>query len=617
MMSEPTAHPALLGVTQSLLGREWRLRGSGADRIVCGLSQQYDLSDPVARILAARGYTQDNTERFLNISLRDHLPAEPIKAFKDMDKAVARLLWAIRHDEPIVVYADYDCDGATSGALVRLYLRALGIQTVSYIPDRLRDGYGGGRTSIDEVRAMLDSRGAGPGRGLCIMLDCNSRAFDLLAYAQQRGVTVIIGDHHKTEGELPHAEAIVNPMRWDDDSASNVLVKDLVSVGIAFMMMGALNSALRDEGYFTSSRPAPDMRDFLDLVAVGTVADVGRLTGLNRTLVARGLEKLQERKNIGLATLLRLSGLDISQRPTAEDIGFRIGPRINAAGRIDRTDLGITLLCTQSELEALELAEQLGAINRARQEINEQMMAEARHQALAQMESGAPVLVVANRAWHPGVVGIVAGRLREEFYRPAFVFGRNPHLEEHLLTGSGRSVEGIDLGEAVISGQIRGLFKGGGHAMAAGATVDGRQLDDFRRYLAETLAREIDRLPPRPLLHCDLVLDAGAVTLDLVRQLDRLEPCGKDNPAPMLGLAGVRLSYVQPMGQQGQHLRCEFSNASGHKVSAVVWNCMDKPHGKALLEGRGSHFHIMGVVSKNSFNGRDSAQFRVEDVAAA
>jgi single-stranded-DNA-specific exonuclease len=604
---------ALFGVTNSLLGREWRLRPAPAERVVQGLMQQYNLDDAVARILAARGLNQENSERFLNISLRDHLP-DPMK-FKDMPQAVERMIYAIKHDEPVVILCDYDCDGATSGALTYRYLTRMGLRVKFRVPERLREGYGGNTQTLDDIRAMMNSMGAGKGQGLCMMFDVNSRAHELIDYGNKLGFETIIGDHHKTEIELPKARAIINPMRFDENPG---MPTELVSVGIAFMMMGALGKKLRDSGFFGPDRLKPEMRDYLDLVAVGTVADVGRLTGINRTLVARGLEVLGERKNPGLAQLMRVAGIDESVMPNEENIGFGIGPRINAAGRIDDTSIGIQLLCTDNTIEAAELAQKLGAINRTRQSINEKMMESARAMAQEQVARGAPVLVIADENWHPGVVGIVAGRVREEFYRPTFVFGHNPYHEAHMLVGSGRSVDGVDLGEAIIKGQLQGRFKGGGHAMAAGATIDGQRLREFQDYLANELDPEIKALPPRPILMCDQVVDATAVTLKTEENLRVIAPFGKDNPPITLVLNAIALQATKSLGDDGQHIKCIFTNAAGQKVEAVFWRAGEKPRiGELLSAPPATPFHVAGTVKRNDWQGQSRPQFVIEDMALA
>ena len=447
------AQPAFLGVTRSVTGRRWRARAED-NRLVQALSQRLGVPELIARVLAGRGVDLEHGDTFLQPTLRDLLP-DP-SAFRDMDRAASRIVTALQSHESVAVFGDYDVDGATSAALLGLFFRSVGAEIRVYVPDRLREGYG------PNAPALL--RLAAEGVKLVITVDCGTLAYAPLAAAAAAGLEVIVVDHHLAEPALPTAVAVINPNRLDEDGGH----RQLAAVGVAYLLVVAVNRALRDAGWY-ATRPAPNLLQWLDLVALGTVCDVVPLTGINRALVGQGLKVMAQRGNIGLAALADVAGL--SEPPGCYHLGFLMGPRVNAGGRVGQADLGARLLTTEDPAEATALARELDRLNAERRGIELGVQAEAEAQAAAQSDAtdgAGPLVVAAGRGWHQGVIGIVAGRLKERYRRPALVVA----LDGGIGKGSGRSVAGVDLGSAVTAAHQAGLLiNGGGHAMAAGLTV--------------------------------------------------------------------------------------------------------------------------------------------------
>ncbi len=583
---------ALLGVARSLGGQRWQAR-PGDDRAAAAIQQRLGVPDLVARLLVQRGVLPDEAERFLLPRLRDSLP-EPY-SLRDMEPAAERLARAIRNEEAVAVFGDYDVDGATSAALLQRFFRALGRPLRVYIPDRLREGYGPNPAALQGL--------AGEGVRLLVTVDCGTTAHEALAAGHAAGLEVLVVDHHVAETALPEALAIVNPNRLDDDSGAG----SLAAVGVLFLLLIAVNRALRRAGHFESGREEPRLMDWLDLVALGTVADVAPLTGLNRALVAQGLKVLERRGNAGLAALLKVSGQP--ERLSAGSLAFQLGPRVNAGGRVGRADLGATLLASDDPVASEPLAQELDRLNRERQEIEAAVQA----QAVAAVESGPPpegMIVVAAEGWHPGVIGIVASRLRERFGLPALVIA----LEEGLGKGSGRSVSGLDLGALVLRAKAEGLLvNGGGHRMAAGLTVAEAALPDLTAFLQEHAAKDLTKIGYRPTLQVDAVISGRGATAELVEGCQSLAPFGVGNPQPRFALSALRLASVEVMAERHLRLRAESDGAAN--LRAVCFRAFDGPLGEALLAARGRRLHLAGRLERDAWRGGDAVQLILEDAA--
>ena len=594
-------HPALFGVEQSLTGRRWVLRsleGQQLERTTAAIEQHYNLPEAAARILAARGYTKESAESFLNPSLREQLP-DPL-SLKDMDKAIARVQIALQKREKIAIYGDYDVDGATSSAVLIRYFKALGQEVTAYVPDRLQEGYGPNSNALTLLHQA--------GHSLCITVDCGTTALEPLTVAQNLGLDVVVLDHHTPELTLPPAVALVNPCRMDDPTPH----KNLAAVGVCFLFVVGLNRALRQAGFFATQKE-PDLMALLDLVALGTVADVVPLLGLNRVFVSRGLEVMAQQENVGMSMLTAVSGL--KERPEAWHLGFYLGPRVNAGGRVGASDLGVKLLTTDNTARAQQLAEELNTLNLERQAIEASILEQATYQADLQVAAESPFIMVADQSWHPGVIGIVAGRLKEKFNRPALVLGYNPHKE--IYVGSGRSIEGIHLGNAIHAARDEGLILGGGgHMMAAGVSMTAAQLEPFRAFMHHRVGHALTQVERKLVQHVDAVLSVSGVNEAFMSQLARLAPFGQGNPQPIIAVQSARLVYAEPT-RNGQHLRCQFIGAEGKKLEAMMWRAATEPHGQTLLDGRNQLFHLAGTLSLNHFQGRTSVQFTLSDVARA
>jgi single-stranded-DNA-specific exonuclease len=589
-----SAPAALLGVERSLLGRRWRQR-AGDDRAGLALAQQLGVPEIIGRLLAARGVAVEQAERFLAPTLRDFLP-DP-SHLKDMDKAVARVAAAIAAGELIAVFGDYDVDGATSAGLLQRFLTAVGGRVRVYIPDRQREGYGPNAAALLRLQAE--------GAGVVITVDCGTTAHAPLAAATAAGLDVIVVDHHVAEPALPPAFAIINPNRLDETSPHGVLA----AVGVAFLLVVAINRALRLAGWY-AARPAPDLVQWLDLVALGTICDVVPLTGVNRALVTQGLKLLQRRGNLGLAALADAAG--IGERLDAYHAGFILGPRVNAGGRVGQADLGARLLASNDAVETRTIAQQLDTLNGERRDIEARVLA----QAIDQVESGdrqAPLVFVAGEGWHPGVIGIVASRLKERYNRPACVTA----VAEGIGKGSGRSVPGLPLGAAIIAARQAGLVtNGGGHAMAAGFTVDAARLGALRDFLAE---RAIAALGPDGLaaeLGIDGVLTLGAATPALVTLVGQLGPFGTGNAEPRFALSNLRIVKAEVVGSQ--HVRCILADGAGNaRLKAIAFRCIEGELGPALLHGHGRGFHVAGHIRADHWQGDEDVQLVLDDAVPA
>ncbi len=587
--------PAFLGVARSATGRRWVGPSPAVERLGQAIAQAAEVPEIVGRVLAARGVAPDAAGAYLAPRLRELMPDPSTLA--DMDAAAERLADAVTRGERIALFGDYDVDGGASVALLEDWLAELGLAATPYIPDRIGEGYGPNPSAMREL---------GRRHGLVLCLDCGSGSVEPVAAARAAGADVIVVDHHLAEGPLAPALAVVNPNRPDCGSGLGALS----AAGVAFLLLVAANRALRRRGAFRA-RPEPDLMARLDLVALATVADVAPLTGLNRAFVRQGLAVLARRGRPGLAALADVAGL--TAPPTARDLGYALGPRINAGGRIGEADLGRRLLATRCPREAAALAARLDALNRERRAVEAAVLSAATAAVEAQGAEG-PLVWAAAEGWHAGVVGIVASRLKERFARPAVVIG----IEGGTGRGSGRSVAGVDLGTAVAGLAAEGLIaKGGGHAMAAGLTVAAGAVPEAMAALERRLARQGAGLGGPRDLAIDGAVAPGAATAGLVGALDGAGPYGQANPAPRLALAGVRAEGLRAMGDG--HRRLRLRGASGPALEAVAFRAEEAGIAAFLdaAAGSGVALHVAGRLEIDDWGGRRRATLRLEDAAPA
>ena len=578
---------AFLDVDPSVTGRRWIGPGAEADRLAEALAQETRLPLPLARVLVARGVAPAEAARFLEPQLRDLLP-DP-RSLRDMELAAARFLKAVKAREPIAVFADYDVDGGSSAALLLTWLRAMGRQATLYIPDRIDEGYGPNEPAMAAL--ARDHR-------LILCVDCGTLSHGPIAAA--RGADVVVLDHHLGGETLPPALAVVNPNRQDESGE----LGHLCAASVVFLMLVEANRQLRAEG-----GTGPDLMAMLDLVALATVADVAPLTGVNRALVRQGLKVMARRERPGLVALADVARMDCA--PAAYHLGFLLGPRVNAGGRIGAADLGARLLATADPAEAAALAERLDVLNTERREIENRV----RDAALAQAEArglDGPLVWAAAEGWHPGVVGIVAARLKEATNRPAVVIG----FEGGIGKGSARSVAGVDLGAAVQRVAAEGLLlKGGGHRMAAGLTVTEALLEPAMARLSELLARQGAGAGGPADLRLDGLLMPAAATPALVEEIEKAGPFGQGAPAPRFAFAAMAITHARRIGEN--HLRLTFGDETGARLEAVSFGAFDGPLGP-LIEGHGgARFHLAGRLEINRWQGRSKVQLRLEDAARA
>ena len=587
-----------LGVEKSATGRSWRdrLDERGQARALA-IAQRAGVPELLARVLAGRGVEADAVAAYLDPSIRT-LMSDP-HVLTDMQAAAARLTHAVIRGESVAIFGDYDVDGATASALLARYLRHCGLDPIVHIPDRIFEGYG---PNVDAIRSFAER-----GVKLLVTVDCGTTSIEPLTEAKTLGLDVVVIDHHQADEELPPAAAIVNPNRADDLSG----LGHLAAVGLVFVTLVALTRELRRRNFWTGSRSEPDLLSLLHLVALGTVADVVPLTGLNRAFVAKGMIALRRRDHIGLTALMdaaRLSG-----PPEPWHLGFLLGPRINAGGRIGRADLGVRLLLEEDPSEAARIASELDRLNRERQQIELATVAQAEAEAMAALgleEKGA-VVVTAREGWHPGVVGLVAARLKERYGRPAFAIALEPG---GIGTGSGRSIAGVDLGQAVRRAVRDGLLlKGGGHAMAAGITLKKDALAAFRAFLEDALGASVEVARRERALLIDGAVSGGGVNLALAELLARAGPYGAGNPEPLLALPAHTLSYADPVGEN--HIRARFKSGDGKTVNAIAFRAGATPLGQALLDNRGRLMHAAGHVAIDRWQGEERVQMRLVDVA--
>lgn len=587
--------PPFLGVARSALGRRWVERAADASAALA-IAQRLNAGEIVGRLLASRGVGLDAAARYLSPTLKNDLPDPNV--ILDMECAALRIAAAVRTGEGIAIFGDYDVDGATSSALLARFLRAVGVEPTIYIPDRLSEGYG------PNVAAM--TRLAREGAKVIITVDCGTQAYEALTAARDAGADVVVCDHHLPGELLPPALAIVNPNRHDDRSE----LGQLAAVGVAFMLAVAVNRVLRDGGWF-AARPEPDLRPLLSLVALGTVADVVPLKGLNRTFVVKGLEQMAAAPFAGVAALKAVGGLSGEVEPY--HLGFVLGPRVNAGGRVGRCDLGARLLATDDAGEAEAIARELDVLNQQRRAIEQATLDEA----IAMVEGdaalrGAPVLVVARERWHPGVIGIVAGRLKERYGKPAIVIGVNDGIGK----GSGRSLNGVDLGSAVVAAREAGLLvNGGGHKMAAGLTIEGRQVPALADFLAARLGGDCAASTDGATLTLDGALSAKGATVEMCALIARCGPYGAGNPEPLFAFPNMRVVNAAVVGES--HVRCVFTGADGARLSGIAFRALQSELGALLLNAKGRALHIAASLKADEWQGNVRVQAQIRDAAPA
>jgi single-stranded-DNA-specific exonuclease len=588
----PIEAPGFLGVARSLSGRAWRMRP--ADEALTRRHQlDCGLDEPIARALAARHIAAGQVEPYLNPTLKALFP-DP-SSFLEMDRAAELLVDALERGRPMAVFADYDVDGASSAALLVRWFRAMGAELPIYVPDRITEGYGPSPAAFRHLKEQ--------GAELVVTVDCGAAAHEALAAAAEIGLEVVVIDHHLMRGEAPPAAALVNPNRPGCNSGQGVLA----AAGVTFVLLAALNREARRRG-LGAGRPEPDLRTWLDLAAMGAFCDVTQLVGFNRALAAQGLKVMSAWRNPGLRALLEVSGLKAGAA-SAFHAGFVLGPRINAGGRIGRSDLGARLLSTDDPDEARALAEELDALNASRKEIERQTL-EAAVEMIGQSPSE-PVIVVASTEWAPGVVGIVAGRLRERYRRPALVIALDQAAG--VGRGSGRSQPGVNLGRAVQAAFEQGLLlAGGGHAMAAGLTVKADAVAALQEFLCERLAADCVRAFDEDAVEIDVLTTPRGADRALFRSFQQLAPFGPGNPEPLFAFASVQAEL--PMALRGGHVRCTLSDGAGGRLKAVAWRAGETELGRRLMAGQGA-LHVAGRLKPDDYMGREGVELEIEDAA--
>lgn len=603
------SHRHFLGVDRSATGRVWRdrLDDRGSARSLA-IAQRHGVPELLARILAGRNVEIDGVDSYLDPTVKALMPDPDVVV--DMTAAAERIAAAVVRGEVIAIFGDYDVDGATSSAVLASFLRLAGSEPLIHIPDRIFEGYG---PNVDAIQA-LKARGA----SLLITVDCGTTSLEALTEAARLGLDTVVIDHHQADETLPPAVAIVNPNRQDDLSG----LGQLAAVGLAFLTVVAVRRVLRRRGYWdrpaagaapAGSREEPDLRPFLDLVALGTVADVVPLKGLNRAFVAKGLIAMSRRQRAGLTALMDVARLN--GPPQAHHLGFLLGPRINAGGRIGKADLGVQLLLCADPPQAAALAARLDDLNRERRAIETAAVEEACAEAMAALgtEDSGAVVVTASPRWHPGVVGLVAARVKERFGRPAFAIATGAG---GVGTGSGRSIAGVDLGRVVRRAVAEGLLiKGGGHAMAAGVTVKNGALGAFRAFLEEQLSDAVAAARSEDAVLVDGAVTARGATAELHATLAAAGPFGAGNPEPVIALPTHTLAYVDEVG--GSHVRVRLKSGDGAMLGGVAFRAVGQKLGAALTANRGRAVHAAGTLTVDRWQGRERTELRIIDVAPA
>ncbi len=600
LQQPPRTDAAFLGVERSARGLRWveRLPASQA-HLGAAIAQRHNLPEIIGRLLAARDVSLDEAPDVLNPTIRALCP-DPA-TLTDMEKAAERLARAVAAREAVAIFGDYDVDGASSSALLCRFLASHGLTPRIYIPDRVTEGYG---PNSEAIASLIDD-----GASLIVTVDCGSTGVEPLAVAAKRGIDVVVVDHHQVNDELPPAHAIVNPNRQDCLSGQG----HLCAAGVTFLLCIALQRKLRASGFYGKAKP-PDLLGWLDLVALATVCDVVPLKGVNRAFVVQGLKVLRNRQNPGLKALSDAAG--VNKPPSAYTLGFILGPRINAGGRIGDAGLGARLLATSDGLEAGQIAQTLDQLNRERREIELRTVEEAAawaDKALLE-DPDCPIIIAGSPGWHKGLVGLAASRLTDRFQRPSLIFSYDEAAGE--ATGSARSIAGVDIGAAVRGAVEAGVArKGGGHTMAAGVTVTQAGMAGFATYMRETLGASYRAAAASATLAVDGALTPRSATLEFAAQLEHAGPFGQGNPAPRFCLPSVRLTMLKEFS--GGHLRCALQSADGAQISAVAFRAAQSGLGAALERGRDLACHVAGRLTRDEWGGRSRVEFQIEDAAAA
>lgn len=595
MIQDAADRRLFLDVARSASSAAWMHRlDRRAEREAQFMEQAHGLSGVVARVLAGRGVAADEALRFLDPTIRDLLP-DPA-TLTAMDAVAGRIAEAVSRKERVAIFGDYDVDGACSSALFKRYFAHFGVEAEIYIPDRVFEGYGPNPDAMRE----LASRAA-----LIVTVDCGTNSAAAIAAAVEAGADVVVIDHHQVGGELPVCAGIVNPNREDDLSGQG----HLCAAGVAFLVLVQVSRLLGQSGL-----KGPDLLKSLDLVGLATVCDVVPLKGVNRAFVVKGLIQARRLENAGLSALSKVAR--IGEPLNAFHFGFLIGPRINAGGRIGDAALGARLLTLDDPSHAMPIAQRLDELNAERQAMEQAMLAEAKAEADAELASVNPpsVVVTASEKWHPGIVGLIAARLKEHSGRPAFAIHFNAN---GVGAGSGRSIAGFDLGHLVREAVEAGiLVKGGGHAMAAGITVEKAKLGELRAFFEARAAHAVGRLVADHMVEIDAMMAADGATLEFLAELERAGPYGQGHPAPMLAFAHHRIADCRPVGAGG-HYRVVLASQTGAKLVAMAWRADRTPLGDFLMKHRGQPIHVAGTLSVNHFNGQSSPQLRIVDAAEA
>ena len=585
-----------LGVTQSAKDFIWHDRLKGGSHIATAISQRHDLPEILGRVLAARNVSLDDVSVFLDPTIKGLMP-DP-NTLRDMDKGAERIAEAIEKKQKVAVFGDYDVDGAASSALLHRLFAAHGLGCRIYIPDRIFEGYG---PNDDAINLLIDE-----GADLIITVDCGSTSHEALNVASKRGIDVVIIDHHQTDVDLPDVHSVINPNRQDDISG----LGHLAAAGVVFMTIVAILRCLRKAGYYNENQAAPDLLAWLDIVALATICDVVPLKGLNRAFVTKGLQVMRKRQNIGLRMLFDIAGLKTA--PTPYHLGFVLGPRINAGGRIGDAALGAKLLSLNDEIEAERIAKLLDKLNKERKEMETATLEEAISQAEHKLEEqpDLPILITGADDWHKGLVGLVASRLTDKFRRPSLVISWTDKGEG---TGSARSIGGVDLG-AVIRGAVSEglLVKGGGHAMAAGLTVTKNKFEELKSFLENKLTQDVSDARDKAALEIDGSLTPGSVSIELMDLLDKAGPFGQGNPNPRFAFPAHRINFAKVIGEN--HVKCTLLASDGTKIEAIAFRAVGTPIGDMLLEKRPS-LHVAGQLTRNDWGGREKVELIIDDVA--
>ncbi len=580
---------SLLDVNNSYSGNKWSLR-SKDEELISSIQKDSQIDYITARIIAGRKIDLADVQDFLNPSLRKLLP-DP-SSMQDMDKAAKIIFNAIKGNKKITIFADYDVDGATSAAQLVKWARNFEVELEIYVPDRIREGYG---PSIEAFNHLKKN-----GSDLVITVDCGAAAYSALVAAQALDLSIVVIDHHLMDADMPPAEALVNPNRIDDSSKLNYLA----AAGVTFMLLVALNREARAQNF----KNIPDLFDYLDLAALGTICDVVPLKGLNRAIVKQGLKVFSRESNIGLKSLMFETN---TKSPiTPYHCGFVLGPRINAGGRIGKANIGAELLSTENRQLAIKYAQELDRVNLERRILQDKILDEALLKTLSMHKTNS-VLVVSMEGWHPGVIGIVAGRLKERFNKPVIVIGID---ENGIGKGSGRSIQGIDLGNEIKKLYEKGLLiSGGGHEMACGLTIENKYIKTFHEILERNLSDRINSIRSKFSIKIDALLNISAVNMDLINSINQIGPYGSGNPTPTFAFAELRVAYADRV--KGGHIRCNFEDKNGQRIKGICFRAEELGFEEILLNERNRYLHIVGTLKKNTWNGHTSIDLQVIDVS--